>query len=211
MSLRTKEPSTQVYFVRHGKTDYPDNRIYCDDREDPQLSEEGYQQARAMAEYFASLGACRLLVSPAARTWATAEAIARVTSLSREPSPWLTERRYGAWEGLYFDDIQRQYPDEYRAWKSAPVGYTPPGGEGMDALNARLQGGLQGLITQHRGEILVLVTHVGPIRALVAQAFDLPPEQSRQLRVDYASITKVDYGVQRNNLIFLNHVSYKKL
>ncbi|MEK6750271.1 MAG: histidine phosphatase family protein [Pseudomonadota bacterium] len=211
MTLRTKEPSTQIYFVRHGKTDYPSNRIYCDDQENPVLNEEGVLQAEAMAQYFAGLKVRRLMASPAARTWATAAAIARVVGLACEPAPWLTERRYGAWEGMFIDEIQRQFPDEHRAWKAAPVQYTPPQGEQLADLRARLLGGLHGLIERHRGEAIILVTHVGPIRALIAEAFGVPLEQSRQLHVDYASITKIDYGAQRNNFIFMNHVCYKKL
>ncbi|TPW09929.1 MAG: hypothetical protein FD130_2366, partial [Halothiobacillaceae bacterium] len=47
--MREKEKSTQIIFVRHGKTDFPLDRIYCDDREDPPLSVEGLQQAERAA------------------------------------------------------------------------------------------------------------------------------------------------------------------
>ena len=39
--MREKEPSTGIIFVRHGQTDFPTDRIYRDDVEDPALNEAG--------------------------------------------------------------------------------------------------------------------------------------------------------------------------
>ncbi len=47
--MREKERSTRIIFARHGLTDFPLNRIYCDDREDPALNKTGQDQAQAAA------------------------------------------------------------------------------------------------------------------------------------------------------------------
>jgi len=74
----------------------------------------------------------------------------------------------------------------------------------MYALANRAVAAIRRLISIHRAKTLVVVTHVGPIRALVAEAIGLPLTSYRQLRIDPASITCVDYGVKCNNLIFMN-------
>ena len=206
--MRSKEPETRVYFVRHGKTDFPTDRIYCDDREDPALNSLGVRPAAAAASYFEDLKVDRIVVSPARRTMQTAEAIAATTGTRIETDERLRERRFGVWEGLYFDEIESRFPDEYARWKADPVSYTPAKGETIVDLNRRLFAAISQISQERKGCSIVVVSHVGPIRACVTHAFDIPLVQYRQIRIDYASITTIDYGVSKNNLINLNIVRY---
>lgn len=203
--MRTKESSTTVYFIRHGQTDFPNDRIYCDEREDPDLNRAGQADAKSAALYFRSRPIDAIYASPASRTLATATQVAQVTGKTVEQRPELRERRFGEWEGLYFREIEEQHPDSYRAWKGDPVNFTPVGGETVPGLQSRVVGAVQELVNKHRGQTLAVVTHVGPIRALVAHAFQIPLTQHRQIRIDYGSITRIDYGQTLNNLIFLNY------
>ena len=207
--MRTKERSTKVYFIRHGQTDFPNDRIYCDDQEDPALNRSGLIQAKSAALYFQDIAIDALYCSPALRTRMTAAEIAQVTGVQPEFDERLRERRFGIWEGLYFHEIEQRHPDEYGAWKADPVNFTPEGGETVPDVTVRLQACLGDLLARYQGQTLVVVCHVGPIRMAVTQAFDIPDNQYRQIRVDYASITRIDYGDTRNNLIFLNSVRYK--
>lgn len=206
--MRSKELETTVYFVRHGQTDFPTKRIYCDDREDPQLNETGLAQAAAAASYFAGVSVDKIIASPAMRTLQTAGAIERVTGKPIQTDERLRERRFGAWEGLYFDEIETQYPREYSAWKQDQVNYTPHGGETIHDLVNRLNSVVSEIVSNNREKTVVVVTHVGPIRTCVTSAFEIPVHQYRQIRIDYASITRIDYGEAKNNLINLNIVRY---
>ncbi|MDH5301644.1 MAG: histidine phosphatase family protein [Gammaproteobacteria bacterium] len=207
--MRTKETSTQVYFIRHGQTDFPNDRIYCDDREDPSLIRQGLIQAKSAALYFQDVPIDALYCSPALRTRMTAAEVSQVTGVAPVFDERLRERRFGIWEGLYFDEIERLYPQEYAAWKADPVNFTPEGGETMHDVNVRLQSGLDHIMAAHQGRAVAIVCHVGPIRMAVTRAFHIPEDQYRQIRVDYAGITRIDYGRTINNLIFLNNVRYK--
>ena len=203
--MREKEPSTRVIFVRHGETDFPVDRIYCDTVEDPALNDTGLSQAADIADFLSDVAFDAALCSSSKRTRMTAEAIAsRHPGLNIQHSDMLQERRFGVWEGMYFSDIEAGYPDEYRAWKRDQAGFKPQAGESVFDLSDRVFGVLRLKIDEHRGQTLLFVSHVGPIRVLVCQALGLPLEKYRQLRIDPASATCVDYGVRQNNLIYLN-------
>ena len=74
--MREKEPSTRVIFVRHGETDFPIDRIYCDAVEDPALNEAGLSQAASIAEFLSNIKLDAAFCSPSRRTCMTAEVIA---------------------------------------------------------------------------------------------------------------------------------------
>ncbi|KAF0192286.1 MAG: putative phosphoglycerate mutase [Gammaproteobacteria bacterium] len=202
--MREKEKTTQVIFVRHGKTSFPVDRVYCDDKEDPELNAEGMTHAAAAANFLQGKGVSVIYASPSARTSMTARVIADATGALVHFSEALKERPFGIWDGLYFDDIAKRFPEEYQAWKEDPVGFLPEGGESIHDLSARVGQQLSILLGRHAGEIVVLVAHVGPIRVSVARALGMPIESYRQLSVDYGSVSRVDYGKKQNNLVYLN-------
>lgn len=204
MGMREKELSTQVFFIRHGKTDFPLDRIYCDDREDPPLSAEGERQVAATAKLLSSLDLAAVYTSPTRRTATTAQAIAAGRALTPVSVPALRERHFGIWEGLYFHEIERDFPDAYGRWKRDNAGFKPEGGESVHDLLLRLNSWMDGIISQHAGRRVAIVSHVGPIRTAVAAAIGLPIEHYRRLNIDYASVSQVNYGRKQNNLISLN-------
>ncbi|MBI5450193.1 MAG: histidine phosphatase family protein [Gammaproteobacteria bacterium] len=204
--MREKEQSTRIIYVRHGKPDFPHDRLYCDDREDPVLTAEGLQQAQAAARQLASIepDVDRIYVSPMQRARLTAEPIIQAYGVPHTVDVDLKERPFGAWDGLYFDAIERDFPDQYRAWKQDPVMFVPQGGETIHAHRDRINGVIHRIIERHPGETIVVVAHVGPIRMCVTEALQMPLESYRRLTVDYASLTRVDYGRRQHNLVYMN-------
>lgn len=203
--MREKERSTRVIFVRHGETDFPIDRIYCDEREDPSLNSSGVAQAGQAAEWLRSVPVDALYASPCLRTKMTAETVlASHPGLNAMFDDRLRERHFGIWEGLYFSEIERDFPLDYQAWKRDQAAFKPDGGESVHDLAGRVVSAVRDIVTRHRGETVVVVAHVGPIRVLVAKALNMPVESYRQLQIDPASITIIDYGSTQNNLILLN-------
>ena len=202
--MRDKEPSTNIIFVRHGITDFPRNRLYCDDVEDPSLNEQGLLQAQSAANMLQDLPVDMIVASPMKRTFMTAEAISKKTKVQIQIDPALKERPFGIWDGLYFDAIERDFPDEYRAWKKNPATFFPEGGESIIDLLTRVTNALDEIMAKYHGQTVVVVSHVGPIRVLISQALGMPIEKYRQLNIDYGSLTRIDYGKHQNNLVYLN-------
>ncbi len=206
--MRSKETSTSVYFVRHGQTDFPTDRIYCDALEDPPLNSQGSLQAKSTTDFFKGMEIDALYASPTARTMATAKAIAERLEVPIRCMDVLQERDFGVWNGLFFDQIEAQFPDQYRQWKKDKVGYTPTGGETIVDVQVRVFNAIRSIIDNHQGQRVIIVSHVGPIRLWLTGAIEIPLAQYRQLTVDYASVSQVDYGERYNNLRFANRIYY---
>ncbi len=206
--MREKEPATRIIFVRHGMTDFPKDRIYCDEREDPPLNDAGRHQAQTAAELLSGRAVDVIYTSPMARTRGTAEALRRTLGVPLAVEQDLRERGFGIWDGLYFDDIQQRYPEDYTKWKQDPAAFKPEQGESVYDLRARTCRVIQNILMEHAGKHVVVVAHVGPIRVLVCDAINLPVERYRQLNIDHGSLTCVDYGKHQNNLIFMNYTRH---
>ncbi len=203
--MREKEKATRVILVRHGETDFPQNRIYCDSKEDPALNSAGQAQARQAAAFLSLKNISAIYASPSQRTRMTAEAIAENhKSLSVELDPGLVERNFGDWEGMYFEEIESQFPAKYREWKENQAAFKTGAGESVYDLAERVVPVVSKIVAAHAGQTVVVVAHVGPIRVLLANALKLPVEGYRQLTIDPASMAAIDYGVSQNNLLFMN-------
>lgn len=202
--MRQKEPSTTLIYIRHGHTDFPVDRIYCDSREDPPLSEKGQQQVSHLPKLLTGITLSAIYVSPCARTLATAQPMAASAKLPVNSEERLRERHFGLWEGLYFHEIEQRYPDDHQRWKQDNAGFAPAGGETVYGLRDRLLSAINEILTRHRGETIAVVSHVGPIRVAVAEAIELPVVFYRRLGIDNASATAIAYGKTQNNLLYLN-------
>ena len=202
--MRTKESSTRIIFVRHGKTDFPLDRIYCDDREDPALNDLGLSQARRAADILSELDIAAIFSSPSLRAKTTAQIINEKHNLPVDYREDLVERRFGFWEGMYFDEIESRFPEEYLNWKKNNAAFKPEGGESVYDLDARLRPCVDSLIDLYKGRVIVVVSHVGPIRVMLAKSLGVSLVKYRWITIDYASHSIVDYGASQNNVICVN-------
>lgn len=202
--MREKEKATRVIYVRHGETDFPINRIYCDGKEDPSLNSVGQSQAKDAASYLANLNVDAIYASPCSRTDMTANIIAGHHNINIQFEDELVERNFGVWEGLYFEEIESQYPALYKEWKENQAAFKPESGESVYDMSERVSRAVERIIERHEEQTVIVVSHVGPIRALVAQALCMPIEAYRRVSIDPASMSIIDYGRSQNNLILLN-------
>jgi len=97
----------------------------------------------------------------------------------------LMEMDFGAWEGRSWDDIPRP---ELDAWAADVAGYAPPGGESPLVLQQRALDFVAALAVPE----VVIVTHAGVIRTLLAHWQGLPPARWTELVFDHGSCTRVE-------------------
>ena len=112
----------------------------------------------------------------------------------------LRELHFGVWERKVWDDI---HPVELTLWMDDFVNVVCPGGESYRMLAERTVAFWQEL-TQADHERVALVTHAGPIRALLAHVLSLPLEHSFRLSIDYGSVSLVRIQNQYATIQFIN-------
>jgi len=114
---------------------------------------------------------------------------ARQLAEALHPSPLIDARLieidFGDWEGRAWNDIERNALD---AWAADVIGFTPPGGESVAQLQARV---LDFAATLAPQPAVALVAHAGVLRALVGHWRRLPVAEWTQLGFDYGSVTSL--------------------
>ncbi|SEI98655.1 histidine phosphatase family protein [Demequina mangrovi] len=105
---------TVLVLLRHGRTGYnAEGRLQGS--LDVPFGAEGREQARAAAAALhAEYGVPdRIVTSPLRRAADTAAEISAVTGVPARPDARLTQRSYGAWEGLTWDEVRQGWPEDY--------------------------------------------------------------------------------------------------
>jgi broad specificity phosphatase PhoE/ribonuclease HI len=167
-------PTTTV-LLRHGETAHTvEKRFSGSGGHDPELSDEGLRQAKAVAERLARDGGVDGVVSsPMRRTRHTADAVASALGLPVREVDDVRECAFGEWEGLTFDEVRDGWPEQLAAWLANPA-VTPPGGESFADVRRRVTRARDQLLASHPGKVVLVVTHVTPTKVLVADALDAP-------------------------------------
>jgi probable phosphoglycerate mutase len=185
-----------IVFVRHGQT--ASNRGgQLQGRFDAPLTAEGEAQAKCLATALRHEPLARVVTSPLVRARATAEAIAEVLGLEVETDERLVELDYGEWDQLRMLDIPAE---AWRKWRET-VSFTPPGGESLEAVTARVVAFCDEQFSVAGDESVVAVSHVSPIKAAVCWALETDERASWRMRLGLASITRIDGGQDRAPLL----------
>jgi len=135
----------------------------------------------------------KLVSSPLSRCRLIAEELDSSTPVSIEPG--LMELDFGRWENTRWSDISR---DELDVWGGSFVDQAPHGGESFRQLYERVWAAFQE-IRQLPFERIAVVTHAGPIRAILAGLLEMPLHRAFALNPNYGSVTKITY-VDNNNV-----------
>ena len=177
--------------LRHGQTPMSVQKRYAG-RSDPPLTEAGVQQAAAAAKRLASAGFGVIVTSPLLRTVQTAQAVAAVTGTAVVTDDGFRETDFGAWEGLTFAEVRERWPAELSAWLADPD-IAPPGGESFTDVSARVTAALDRLLAARAGQTVLIVSHVTPIKTLVAAALLAPPAALYRMHLDVAALCEIDW------------------
>jgi broad specificity phosphatase PhoE/ribonuclease HI len=186
-------PTTTV-LLRHGETVHTaEKRFSGAGGHDPELSDEGLRQAKAVAERLARDGGVDAVVSsPMRRTRQTADAVASALGLTVREVDDVRECAFGEWEGLTFDEVRTGWPEQLAAWMGDPAA-TPPGGESFEDVRRRVTRARDQLVARHPRKVVLLVTHVTPTKVLVADALDAPLSALYRMELSPATLTELQW------------------
>jgi alpha-ribazole phosphatase len=170
---------TNLWLIRHAPVDGPRGVIHGPDAP-ADLGDEAAFAALKTRLPPNALAVC----SPARRTRETA----RTLGLDAVESAAFREQDFGAWTGRRHDDLTAELGEAYREFWKSPAANRPPGGERFVDQIARARAGLASLPA---GDA-VLVVHSGTIRAVLAIALDLAPDNALRFVIDPLSLTRID-------------------
>ena len=177
--------------LRHGQTPMSVEKRYAG-RSDSPLTDVGLQQAAAAAKRLATAGLGVIVTSPLLRAVQTAREVATVTGAAVVTEDGFRETDFGAWEGLTFTEVREHWPAELATWLADPEA-APPGGESLTAVSARVTAALQRVLDARAGQTVLIVSHVTPIKTMVAAALLAPPAALFRMHLDLAALSEIDW------------------
>jgi broad specificity phosphatase PhoE len=196
-SWRDRPAATVLIVVRHGRTASNAAGLLLG-HADPSLDAVGKDQAAAIGATIEQAGL--VITSPLARCRETAAALGGPVEVDER---WI-ELDYGEWDGRPVADVPA---DTWRQWRADPD-FRPPGGESLAALGRRVGAAGTDALERARDQDVVVVTHVSPIKAVVAWSLGAGDEVTWRTHVAQASITRVDHSGRGPVLTGFNDVSH---
>jgi alpha-ribazole phosphatase len=169
--------------LRHGETELGGGlRGSLDDA----LTARGWEQMRA-----AVLGQGpwdRLISSPLQRCARFAQELGERLNLPVSLEKDLQELHFGAWEGQSAAALMETDAEGLGLFWADPYRFTPPGGEPVEAFSERVLGAVLRLQQAYAGERVLLISHGGVMRLLLARARGLPREHLLNVEVGHGGL-----------------------
>jgi len=180
--------ATTVLLIRHPESAWNRTGIYQGQTDIP-LSPLGRAQAELVAARLSRESVSRVVCSPLKRARTLAQAIARYHHLSPEPDGRITEIHHGPWEGLHRHEVERRFPEMFKAWNDRPHDVRFPGGESLADVHQRAVAPVEEILARPGDETWVVVTHDTVCRLVVAAAQGQPVVGFSSVGLENAGIT----------------------
>lgn len=130
----------------------------------------------------------RLVSSPLQRCARFAEELGAQLKLPVSLEKDLQELHFGAWEGRSAAALMETDAEGLGLFWADPYSFTPPEGEPVSAFSDRVLGAVARLHQAYAGERVLLISHGGVMRLLLARARGLPREQLLNVEVGHGGL-----------------------
>jgi ribonuclease H / adenosylcobalamin/alpha-ribazole phosphatase len=195
---------TTLVLVRHGVTTHTVEKRFSGGlaSANPGLSDEGRDQARATADWLAPMAEdmAALVSSPVRRTLETAEILAERLGQVVVTEPGFAEMEFGAWDGMTFDEVAAAHPRDLDEWLGSLDATPGRVGESFRVVEKRVLDSLEQVLDAHAGRTVLVVSHVTPIKTLIAHALEAPLHSVFRMELAPASVSVVSYFHGGRNL-----------
>jgi probable phosphoglycerate mutase len=177
---------------------------------DVELSDEGREQARHLAERLADDEIAAVISSPLNRTLETARILSEPHGLHPLSKDGLREISHGHWEGLSRKDVEARFRHEYAAWEADPFTFAPQDGESGLSVLARALPVIREIVVSYKDKNVLVVSHKATLRLLVSSLLGFDARGYRD-RLDQApaGLSILDFkDPVRARLMLFNDVSH---
>ena len=184
----------RLLLIRHGQAEGNLEGRFLGHRDDA-LTALGMDQARLLGERLAEVPLCAIITSPLQRARITAASLAEPHGLKPRTDERLIEQDYGLWDGLTFEQVVAGFGSAFAEWRNLGPEASPPRGEPLTAVIARLVPLLTEIRAAYReGETVALVGHASAFQALLCHVLGVQPRARWPFRLKNGSITILEYS-----------------
>ncbi len=183
----------KILLIRHGQSLSNDSGTLTGHADSP-LSELGLKQAEIVSDYvYKNYKVDAIYSSDLTRAVKTIESLAKLTGLNVNETSNLRELSCGEWEGEKISVLNNN--PLYVKWRDYDLTVKIPGGESFLELQERAINTLNKIVSENDGKTVVVATHGGVIRMLLASILNIPYSELKEKLgyVTNASTTLIEY------------------
>lgn len=193
MSSKERDKSVSIIIlVRHGHTPTT-GKILPGRAKGLHLSELGKEQASKVATNLSMLDSVTAVyASPMERTLETAKPIASAFGLKVQRNRGLIEADFGKWTGRKLSDLRKL--SDWEIVQKNPSLFRFPDGESFIEIQSRMVETITRISDEHRGEIVIAVSHADTIKAFLTAMLGTPLDLFQRLHISPCSVSPVILG-----------------
>jgi probable phosphoglycerate mutase len=193
-----------IIFLRHAQAENNTKRILAGRTEGVSLTKTGIQQAERISEYLKPLDISAIYSSPIERAKHTAEIVTKNSAIDVELDERLTEIDMGKFTRMNYDDMFAKYGNIFlKFYENDPV-IAEHEVETFPSVQKRILDMVDHVIKKHKNENVILVTHMDPIKSMLANVMDLKPKTLFELIIANASFTILTEQERKFSLSTIN-------
>jgi len=193
-----------IIFLRHAQAENNAKRILAGRTEGIHLTKTGIEQAELIAKYLKPLDISAIYSSPIERASHTAEIVAKNNSLDHNLDDRLTEIEMGKFTRMNYDDMFAKYGNIFlKFYQNDPV-IAEHEVETFPQVQSRILDMVSHIVEKHKNENVILVTHMDPIKSMLAKVMNLLPETLFELIIANASLTIIKEQDKKFSLSAVN-------
>ena len=194
-----------IIFLRHAQAENNTKRILAGRTEGVPLTKTGIEQAERIAKYLAPIDISAIYSSPIERARHTAEIVAKNCSLEEVViDERLTEIYMGQFTRMNYDDMFAKYGNIFlKFYENDPV-ISEHEVETFPDVQKRVLDMVDHVLKKHNNENVILVTHMDPIKSMLAKVLNLVPQTLFELIIANASFTIITEQDKKFSLSAIN-------
>lgn len=186
----------KLHLIRHTSLAVPSG--VCYGQSDVDVAATFYDELAQLKRKLADTTFDAVYASPLQRCSKLAHALDMAPIMLDER---LKELHFGDWEMQAWDAIPREVFD---VWAQDYANLSPPKGESFSTLYARCAEFIEEVSSHSQGKNIAVITHGGVIRAMLANALNMPLKGLFRIVVDYGSVTQISFGDAVPRVHFVN-------
>ena len=193
-----------IIFLRHGQAENNTKRILAGRTEGVPLTKIGIEQAEQIGKYLKPIDISAIYSSPIERANNTAKIVAESNSIDYKLDERLTELDMGKFTRMPYDEIFAKHGNVFLKFYSNDPIISEYNVETFPHVQKRVMDMLDYTIKKHDQENVLLVTHMDPIKSVIAKVIDLKPLSLFELIIANCSLTIIKHHDEKLSLSAIN-------
>ena len=193
-----------IIFLRHGQAENNTKRILAGRTEGVPLTKIGIEQAENIGKYLKPIDISAIYSSPIERADNTAKIVAESNSIDYKLDERLTELDMGKFTRMPYDEIFAKHGNVFLKFYSNDPIISEYNVETFPHVQKRVMDMLDYIIKKHNQQNVILVTHMDPIKSVIAKVLDLKPLSLFELIIANCSLTIIKHHDKKLSLSAIN-------